>query len=437
MFQRTIPLLILLCYNALAQPSEPVIRLTLARAIELAIQDSAPDVAIAEASQRIAEARYHTARAGMFPVFEATGTGQNVTRNLDAEGFRFDTGVPGLTIPKSVGPFNTLDARVSVTQSILDFSALRRARAGQAAIPVTHASTENVRDSLARQVAHAYAAIVRESAVVTASEAALAQARATLESARNKQAAGTGIAINVTRAEYQALLNQQELNAALSARDHSALTLASALGLDLRTRIELDDTFRLLPAAAVAVDEALTAALRSRGDIESVRQRERQLRLNAEAVDLERLPTVAAYADAGALGGVETHTIALSVRIPIFDSGRRKTRAAEASALLQQEQARESSLRREIELHIRQADIDMRAAAGEVETTEKFIALAEAELAQARRRHDAGVSGVPEVIEAQTRLAVAAHARVEALFRYTEARIEAAYAGGSIRRLAL
>jgi len=409
----------------------------MARAIELAIQGSAPEVAIAEASERIAEARYHTARAGLFPVLEATGTGQNITRNLDAEGFRFDTGAPGLTIPKSVGPFNTLDARVTLTQSILDFSALRRARAGQAAIPVAQASKESARDSLARQVAHAYAAILRESGVVAASEAALAQARATLDSARNKQAAGTGIAIHVRRAEYQVLLDQQELNAARSARDRSTLALVSALGLDFRTRIELDDTFRLLPAAAVAVDEALTAALRSRGDIESVRQRERQLRLSAEAVELERLPTVAAYADAGALGGVETHTIAVSVRIPIFDSGRRKTREAEASALLQQEQARETSLRREIELQIRQAEIDIRTATGEVETTEKFIALAESELAQARRRHDAGVSGVPEVVEAQTRLAAATHARVEALFRYTEARIEAAYAGGSIRNLSL
>jgi outer membrane protein TolC len=319
----------------------------------------------------------------------------------------------------------------------MDLSALRRAHAVQAAIPAAQADTERVRDDVARQVAQAYAAMLRESAALAAGRAALAQARATLASARSRQTAGTGIAIDVTRAEYQALHAEQEVNAARGALDRSTLALVSALGLEFGTLIELEDAFRLVPAEHLAADDALASALRTRGDIESVRQRERQLRLSAEAIDLERLPTVSAYADAGSLGGVETHTIALSVRIPVFDSGRRKTRAAEASALLHQEQARENYLHRTIELQVRQAEIDVRTAEGEVRATESYIALAEAELAQARRRHDAGITGVPEVIEAQTHLAMAVRARVDALFHYTRARIDAAYAGGSIRNFSL
>jgi outer membrane protein TolC len=403
----------------------------------MAIQGSAPELAEARASERVAEARYQAGRAGMFPVFEATTTGQNITRNLNAEGFRFDTNVPGLTIPKSVGPFNTFDARMSLTQTVVNFSALRRAGAGQAAVSAAQADTERMRDNLARQAAQAYAAMLRESASVTASEAALAQARATLASARNRQTAGTGIAMDVTRAEYQALRQQQELSASRGGLDRAALALASVLGLDFGARIELEDDLHTPIPDPLAVGEAVASALRARGDLESVRQRERQLRMTVEAVELERLPTVAAYADAGALGGIETHTVALSVRIPVFDSGRRKSRAAEASAMLQQEQARESQLRRSIELQIRQADINMRIAAEQVTTSESYVALAEAELAQARRRHEAGVTGLPDVIEAQGRLASAVRARVESLFRYTEARIEAAYASGSIRSFSL
>src|SRR5437764_15153044 len=97
MFQRTLALLILVCVRAAdQQPTAPVVHLTLQRAIELALRASAPDIAIAQASERIAEARYEVRRASMRPLFEATGVGQNVTRNLNAEGFRFDTNVPGL-----------------------------------------------------------------------------------------------------------------------------------------------------------------------------------------------------------------------------------------------------------------------------------------------------------------------------------------------------
>ena len=63
--------------------------------------------------------------------------------------------------------------------------------------------------------------------------------------------------------------------------------------------------------------------------------------------------------------------------------------------------------------------------------------LAEAELAQARRRHDAGVTGALDVIEAQYHLAAASRDHVEALFRYTEARIDAVTATGTIKELTL
>ena len=46
-------------------------------------------------------------------------------------------------------------------------------------------------------------------------------------------------------------------------------------------------------------------------------------------------------------------------------------------------------------------------------------------------------SGQLDVIEAQSQLAAAARDRVEALYRYTEARIEALYASGGIRDLTL
>jgi len=272
---------------------------------------------------------------------------------------------------------------------------------------------------------------------VVAAEASLAEARATLQSVKNKHAAGAGTAIDVTRAEYQLAREEQGLATARAGRERAALSLDDALGLGFDTHMEFDDSLHYAPIEPFEPAAAVAAAMRSRGDVESLRTREEQQRLSAEAVQSERVPTVMAYADAGALGGVETHTIGFSVRVPVFDGGRRKTREAEAAAMLHVEQARTAQLRRKVELQIRQAEASLRAAAAQVEAAESYVALAEAELAQARRRHDAGVTGAIDVIEAQGHLASAVNDRVEALFRYTEARIDASYYGGSIRSFSL
>jgi outer membrane protein TolC len=438
MSRKSCLLILLVPCLASAQPGTPAVRLTMRRAIEMAAARGLnPSIEIAQQSERIAEARYAQGHAAMWPIFDITTTGQNLTRNLNAQGFRFDTSVPGLTIPRTVGPFNTLDARVTVTQPVFDLSAFRRSRAARASIQTAKAETTQTRDEVAAQVAHAYARVLREEAGVAAAEAAIERARATLQTSRNKHDAGTGIAIDVTRAEYQVSREQQSLIAAKGERERAVLALLDAMGLSFDTRLEFEDSLRLFPPEPFSGTEAVRAALRTRGDLEAQRSREENLRLSAEAVRLERLPTVAAYADAGALGGAETHTIGVALRIPIFDGGRRKTREEETEAMLRQETARESQLKRKVELQIRQAEAALRTTAEQVTVSESYVALAEAELAQARRRHDAGVTGALDVIEAQAHVAAAARDRVEALYRYTEARIDAQYAVGTIRDLQL
>ena len=237
----------------------------------------------------------------------------------------------------------------------------------------------------------------------------------------------------MTRAEYQATREEHSLAAAKYDREHAVLALLDALGLSFDTRLAFDDDLHFVEPQPFVAEQSIAAAVRTRGDFEAERQREENLRLNVQAVRLERLPTVGAYADVGVLGGVETHTIGVALRIPVFDGGRRRTKEAETSALLRQEQAHQNQLHRTVELAIRQSEVTLRAAAEQVSASESTVALAEAELAQARRRHDAGVTGALDVIEAQYHLATATRERVDALYRYTEARIDADFATGSIR----
>src|SRR5690349_19827231 len=117
--------------EAAAAAGDPV-RLSLRRAIELAVANRAnPDVQIAQEAERIAGARQAQGRAAMLPSLESSLAGQNQTRNLAAQGFQFAT-PPGFTIPETVGPFNSWDTRVALTQPVFDWSAVRRLRAASA-----------------------------------------------------------------------------------------------------------------------------------------------------------------------------------------------------------------------------------------------------------------------------------------------------------------
>ncbi len=121
------------------------------------------------------------------------------------------------------------------------------------------------------------------------------------------------------------------------------------------------------------------------------------------------------------------------MRVPVFDGGRRDARRQESFTQYQQEQTRTRDLEQQVELDVRLAFDSVRSAATEVQTAREGVALSEQELAQARRRYEAGVTNSIEVTDAQTRLDRARDNQIAALYDYNVARIDLATATGKIR----
>jgi outer membrane protein len=422
--------------EAAAAADDPV-KLTLRRAIELALANRAnPDVQIAQEAEQIAGARQAQGRAAMLPSLESSLAGQNQTRNLAAQGFQFAT-PSGFTIPETVGPFNSWDTRLALTQPVFDWSAVRRLRAASARTAAAGEESERRRDELAAEVARLYVRVLRDDAELAAAEAAIRRTGLTLDAARNRVDAGSGIGIEVRRAEYQVAVEEQRRVELRGDRDRAVLALLDAIGQPFDTQVEFEDRLEGVKAATEGAAIPSGEPARSRRDVTAQRTREASLQKDAEAIRLEALPTVAAYADVGALGGRETHTIGLMVRVPVFDAGRRKAREAELDAMARQEGARAAKLERAVDLQVRQAQIAMRTAAEQLKLAEASASLAEAEWEHSRRRHEVGITGVLEVIEAQARLATAARERIDALYRCLAARIDALDAAGGIRELTI
>ena len=125
----------------------------------------------------------------------------------------------------------------------------------------------------------------------------------------------------------------------------------------------------------------------------------------------------------------------MSLRIPLFDGGRRDARRAESASEYRQEQIRSQDLRDQVELDVRLALQSLHSADAEVKAAEEGLKLAQNELAQAERRYKAGVSNSIEVTDAQTRLQRARDNRVNALYNHNLARIDLGAATGTIRSM--
>jgi outer membrane protein TolC len=186
--------------------------------------------------------------------------------------------------------------------------------------------------------------------------------------------------------------------------------------------------------------KAVEAARRNRTELKAQLEREHSARLGYNATKFERLPTLGAFANYGDLGSgitaaVPTRAIGVSLRVPVFDGGRRDARRVESGAQMHEEQIRTADLRDQIDLDVRLAMDSLRSADAQVKTSEEGVQLSEQELAQAERRYKAGVTNSVELTDAQTRLSRARENHISALYNYNLARIDLGTAMGNIETM--
>ncbi len=428
---------LLLCSVPLA--AAPV-ELSLKRAVELAVSpEGNTRVRLSAEALKQAESRSAQARGALLPDLSAAFSDQNMTRSLTAMGIQVSVPIPGFQFPTFVGPFSTMDARVSATQSVFDFSSIRRFQASKVGVSAAKADVNGSGEQVAAQVARAYLAAVRADADVEAAKANLTLSEAVLKQAENQKSAGTGTGIEITRARVQMANDRQRLLVAENARRAAGLQVLRAIGLRLDTELVLTDKLQYVPVDPVTIEQAKAQALKERPDLEAQRERESNARLSASATKLERLPTLAAFGDYGSSGtgftnSMPTRTVGISVRVPLFDGGRRDARRVESASQYRAEKVKTDDLKEQIELDVRLALDALRSAEEQVRVSKEGLELAENELAQARRRYEAGVAIGVEVTDAQSRLERARDNQTDALYNYNLGRIDLAQAMGAVRK---
>ena len=432
---------ILLAASALAAADRPVLQLSLRRAVEIATSpEGSARIQLSTELTEQAKARVTQARAALLPSIDGSVSKENLNRSLSAFGLRLTLPIPGLQFPSVVGPFDLFDARVTASQSVFDFSSIRRYQASRVATKAAQSDRADTEDQVAAQVAKAYLAALRADADTATAQANVELAEALLKQAESLKSAGTGTGIEVTRQRVQLANERQRLLVAQNERRRDRLQLLKAMNLRLDTEIDLTDQLAYTPVDAAMLEQAKANALQSRPDYKAQLERQENARLASSAVKMERLPSVSTFANYGSIGSgftnaLPTREYGASLRIPVFDGGRREGRRAESESQLRQQRIRSSDLKDQIDLDVRLALDALQSAEDEVKVAAEGLTLAENELAQARRRVDAGVAISLEVTDAQTRLSRARDNQTMALFHHAQARIDLGQATGTLRRM--
>jgi len=430
----------ILCAAQVASAAGPI-QLSLKRAVEVAVSpEGNTKIQLSGEALKQAQSRSAQARAALLPDLEASLTDRDQTSNLAAMGIKISVPIPGFVFPTFVGPFTTMDARATVTQSVFDFSSIKRFQASKVGVSAARSDVDSTEEQVAAQVARAYLAAVRADADVETAQSDVTLAEAVLKQAENQKTAGTGTGIEITRAKVQLANDRQRLLVAGNQRTSARLQLLRVMGLRLDTELELTDKLAYVPVDAVTIEQAKAQALKERPDLKAQQEREANARMAASATKMERLPSVAAFGDYGSIGtgfdnALPTRTYGVSLRVPVFDGGRRDARRAESASQYRSEKVRTNDLKEQIELDVRLALDGLESAEQQVKVAKEGLELSENELAQARRRVDAGVAIGVEVTDAQTRLERARDNQTAALYNYNVARSDLAQSMGKVRSM--
>ncbi len=433
---RTILLLLVSTSLAFAQRTLP---LTMKRAVEIAVApEGSPRVTLAEESIKLAEARRAESRAALLPDLSSSVSERRQTVNLRTFGFDFGLPFQGFAFPSLVGPFSVFDARASASQTVFNFSSLRAFQASRVNVSVAKSEFDATKSQVSDQVARSYLAALRADAALETARANVELSEALLKLAQKQKEAGTGTGIEVTRAQVQLANDRQRMLVAENDRRRAVLNLLKTMGLKLDANVEVTDKLSYQAADLGSLEDAVARARKSRAELKAQVQREDSARLSHSAAKAERLPSIGASADygtigSGLVGAQPTYTYGISVRVPVFNGGREEAHRAESLSQYRQERTRTRDLEDQVELEVRLAFDSIRSAAAQVQTAQEGVQLSENELAQARRRYEAGVTNSIEVTDAQTRLDRARDNHIAALYNYNLARIDLATATGSIR----
>jgi outer membrane protein TolC len=362
------------------------------------------------------------ALSALLPHVSGSISGARRKTNLEAFGFPLRE-----EFPRIVGPFSVFDARVFLSQTVLDMSALNEFRASEHSLTASRHAFRSARDLVVLVAANEYLQTLAAGARADTARAQLETATTLHQQAINLRAGGLVAGIDVIRAEVRLSTERQRVTAAANEYEKSKLHLARVIGLPVGQSFTLSQEIPLVPVPEMTLEEALEHAYRDRPDYLAALERVQAAEASRKAIQGEALPSLRLSADYGAIGlhwsdALPTFNVIGEVKVPIFEGARVQGRLAQADAELRSRRAEADDTRAEIYYDVRIAFLDLKATEEVLQTAMRARELADLQLTQSRDRFAAGVASNIEVVQSQEAVTLASEQYISAMYGFNVAK---------------
>ena len=416
---RKIPILAVAALVASASPRATFAQaervLTLEQALEMGKKRN-KNMAVDRARLAQVQTTLSSAWALLLPTIAAQG---RYTRNYHE--FFFPGAVDPTTMMQAPGlliqPVNQLDGVVSFNAPLIVPAAYPGLKSVKANIAAAEANYDLSETNVLYAIANAFYAAAISDEVLVARKSSIDVARATLDNAKTRLAAGTVTKVDVDRAELALLRNQQLEREAAQGRAQSYRGLATLIQIDGPFRVKAPETLGAPPA-----EQPLENVLQLRPEF-------RSLELTAHAADLQAKtdawkwsPSISAFGNARKFNydnfNRDRYSWAVGLQLDwvIFDGGNRDAQRHLANAQMDEALARTEVLKDSIR-------DDLANQRGLVDTKRQgvFAAMRAVELAKetielVRTQYEAGTVTQVDLLGAQDSLVNAEEALAQLRF---------------------
>ncbi|GAB2946865.1 TolC family protein [Hymenobacter coalescens] len=384
------------------------------------VLEANPAITALEEEVNAATSRVQQNRGGFLPQVTGTAT---YTRIDPVVKLQLAEGQPAFQL----APNNNYDAHITLQYGLLDFG--KKEASTNLAESRRQTALDNIavtRRDLAYSAVQVYYNIlfVRES--IKVQDAQIGSLRQHQREMEKRVQGGvstrfdvTTTQVRITQAENVRIDLQNQLR-------NQQVQLARLLHKPEYTEVPVRGAFAYQPQP-VDLSTALARAGENRPELKLARDAENTATLNLKLIERANTPTLGIGAQVGAKNGyqpelnrIRPNTVGVvQLSVPIYDGNKNKNQRVEAQATIRGAQARILDTQEQVRADVRQAANNMDASAARFSNAETQVTQAADALTRAKARYRYDVGTNLEVLDAETQLAQARLARLQAIYNYT------------------
>jgi outer membrane protein TolC len=416
---------------ALSAPTEnvPVLKLSLTEAIDAAL-DKSPNVRLFREKIEAARAASRTQLGALLPNIASTGKYNHQTFFLGTIGGR----------PIRTDPFDIIDGRASVSQSLFSLSLIERWRASRSALQVAELDSATTENDTVAKVALAYFEVLRNQETLDARLANVSLYEDLVAFIKSRQAGGMATGLDQARLESQLENERQRLELAKGEVERAKFALLNSIGIGYDLTLQLTDDLKPYEEVIPSLENAMETAGANRPEIKAQTQRIRTAELSLRSIKDERLPSLTGEGSYGLIGrkfdnNTATYNVGVQLSIPIFDGGQREGRIGQSASEFNQEQYKLALVKNQVGMEVRDALVTLKAALEQHRIAKDGLKASLTEVSLARERIRMLSSNTLELSNALFSLVRARDNMIDALFRVSASRVNLARAQGQVTQL--